>query len=229
MTVANSIKRQLKKVPFVQSAVDWRRNRREGRIRNGLATRGVSTLVEVLDLMHNAEIESFAAFGTMLGIVRERGLIGHDLDVDTAFVISSVKDWNTIETALTSAGYEKVREFAFEGTVTEQSYRSGTFTFDVFGLFPIENEMCRAYLYSREDGEHYARHEHTVRKLDFPKPEALDSVELPEGSIFIPSNYQEYLEAAYGPNWSKPDPSYKHSDYWELIPGKRGKCVLWKS
>lgn len=155
----------------------------------------------VLEALQAAGIRPFIAYGTLLGAVREGGLIGHDSDADLGYVSDHehpadvVTESFDLQRRLVDAGFEVHRYSgaAFKVVVLEgDGSRRGL---DVFAGFVRAGTL---YLMG-EVGAPFDR--------SWVHP--LTEVEL-EGRTFpAPAAPERFLEAMYGTSWRVPDPAYK--------------------
>ena len=167
----------------------------------------LDSIQQVLDALRDAGVEAFLAYGTLLGAVRQGGLIGHDSDADLGYVsrhshpVDVMLESFRLQRHVVDLGYETYRYsgIAFKVEVVEaDGFRRGL---DVFGGFiaaPVGDEPPMLYLM----GEIGAPFE-----LDWIYP--LSTATL-EGRTFpVPALPERLLEVTYGPGWRVPDPAYK--------------------
>jgi SAM-dependent methyltransferase len=166
----------------------------------------LDSIQQVLDAIGDAGVEAFLAYGTLLGAVRQGGLIGHDSDADLGYVsrhshpVDVVLESFRLQRHLNGLGFETYRYsgIAFRVDVIEgDGFRRGL---DVFGGFiaePVGDQPPMLYLMG-EIGSPFERewiHPLTTATL--------------EGRTFpVPGNPEKLLEATYGPGWRVPDPAY---------------------
>ncbi len=139
----------------------------------------------------------FVAYGTLLGLVREGKLIGHDDDVDAMFMLHG----ETPE--------EAGREFLAITDALKQArqnivsvYTSGNFHWefpknillDVFGCWVGEGEIT-GYMFSFKGD-----------RLDILPAKRQNLCGL---DVLTPANPEKFLEGTYGKNWSIPDPHFQ--------------------
>lgn len=175
----------------------------------------------VVDALSECGISAFMAYGTLLGAVRQGGLIGHDSDADLGYVstydqpVDAILESFRLQRALTDLGYPVTRYsgLAFKVLVTESD--GAVRGLDVFGGF-----LRDGHLYLMGEVGHPFRKEwiFPTREIEF------------EGRPFpAPAQPEHLLEAMYGRTWQVPDPAYKftppHSTVRRLNGWFRGTRV----
>jgi hypothetical protein len=166
----------------------------------------LDSIAQVLDAIRDAGVEAFLAYGTLLGAVRQGGLIGHDSDADLGYVSSHSHPVDVmlesfrLQRHVNALGFDTYRYsgIAFRVDVVESDgFRRGL---DVFGGFiaePVGDQPAMLYLMG-EIGSPFERewiHPLTTATL--------------EGRTFpVPAQPEKLLEATYGPGWRVPDPAY---------------------
>jgi hypothetical protein len=166
----------------------------------------LDSIAHVLDAIREAGVEAFLAYGTLLGAVRQGGLIGHDSDADLGYVsrhshpVDVMLESFRLQRHLGSLGFDTYRYsgIAFRVDVIEgDGFRRGL---DVFGGFiaePVGDQPPMLYLMG-EIGSPFER------EWIYP----LTTATL-EGRTFpVPGKPEKLLEATYGPGWRVPDPAY---------------------
>lgn len=161
----------------------------------------VRTVAELMALIRDAAgVETFLAYGALLGAVRNGRLIGHDGDVDVAFLAGS-----PVDAARTSFRIERVLRGA---NCTVQRYSAGTVkvrfgeaggpkqAVDVFAAFPAGGRYYMMPFVSAPARQ--------LRLLPLAEVE-LEGVRLP-----APADPASLLEATYGPGWRVPDPAFQY-------------------
>jgi hypothetical protein len=166
----------------------------------------LDSIEQVLAAIADAGVEAFLAYGTLLGAVRQGGLIGHDSDADLGYVsrhshpLDVILESFRLQRHLTGLGYDTYRYsgIAFKVDVIESDgFRRGL---DVFGGFiaePVGDQPPMLYLM----GEIGAPFE-----LDWIYP--LTTATLEGRELPVPAVPEKLLEATYGPGWRVPDPAY---------------------
>ena len=155
----------------------------------------------VLAALREAGVEPFLAYGSLLGAVREGGLIGHDSDVDLGYVsrwsepADAVLESFRLQRRLVEMGYWVVRYSGMAFRVNVQEADGALRGLDVFAGILRDGHL---YLM----GEVGAPFEPSwIRPLG--------EVMLEGRSYPAPAQPERLLEAMYGPHWRTPDPAFK--------------------
>lgn len=166
----------------------------------------LDSIEQVLAAIRDAGVEAFLAYGTLLGAVRQGGLIGHDSDADLGYVsrhhhpLDVILESFHIQRHLSRLGYTTYRYsgIAFKVEVIEaDGFRRGL---DVFGGFiaePVGDRPPMLYLMG-EIGAPF--------DLEWIYP--LTTATLEGRELPVPAVPERLLEATYGPGWRVPDPAY---------------------
>lgn len=170
--------------------------------------------IELIHTIQNLLAGEFFFFdmGTLLGIIREGRLLGHDLDVDIGVV---VKDFETIEkihNILIHNGCEIFRTYRIDEIgVVEESFMYNNIKFDI-GYYYTKNNQSVIYLMYKDPENPHSDGTLNVVELSCPLIESTTTTLFKGEKINIPSNAEFYLEQRYGENWRIPDKNYI---YWK--------------
>lgn len=152
----------------------------------------------------------FSTCGTLLGLIREGQLLKNDYDLDYAILVNSDEDWVVLGKCLNKIGYRKVRDFSFDGTVTEETYKNNLgVEIDFFGHFIKDGELC-FYSYDKLDSETYPSKDFwTAYILRNGEYCGIKKIHTKIGVVTVPANAEEYLTYNYNDNWRIPDPDFR--------------------
>lgn len=171
------------------------------------------------------------AFGTMLGAVREKGFIKHDIDID---VNMWIEDWSpSLRECLYKHGFQLLHSFEIENGKLgrEETYVMEEITIDVFYIYPAVRQYpyCCDFL-SFPDTASFSQsmkmHGGLIaRRLELPFVKDRIQVLFEGIPMYIPRNYDELLSFRYGPDYMIPNPNWSidsfnnHIVVWEEYMG----------
>ena len=159
-----------------------------------------SRVREVLDRLDAAGYKAFVNSGTLLGLVRDNGVIANDDDVDLAVVLHSessdaaAHEWMELRRKLRESGSLDADYDDLAHTHTKAAAPDGL----MIDLFPAWISDRRLYLFPYSFGDVAA--EDTVPL----QPLAVDDSTTVPG----PARPEALLAANYGENWRTPDPLF---------------------
>lgn len=221
MNITKHILNRLKSDPFISTTYERlignkKTKKRMQRQREEIQNNSAKYLNLVESIMSTSCALYHACFGTLLGIVRDNKLITWDVDIDYAVVISDDFSWNDLEKAMSKSGFKKIREFVFEGIVTEQTYQVDKITIDFFGEFYDGNNMIQ-YTYNKLTGVKYSSYlDYSVFRLTLPRVDKIKQININGVNVSVPCNSEEILASVYNDDWRVPNPNWKSNS---------GKCV----
>jgi hypothetical protein len=144
------------------------------------------------------DYDLFLVYGSLLGAVREGGFIGHDIDLDTAFICratdgpGAAAELRELAFGLIDAGYV-VESFRTHLHVSDDA---GT-RIDVFHLyFDKDDRLCLPFGIAGTT---------TVTRADW---RGVEEIDLPGGRGTVPVNKEQFVEHLYGADWRSPKPGF---------------------
>lgn len=149
-------------------------------------------------------VKYFADYGSLLGLIREKGFVPTDDDVDFSIVDNSIEPTDLIRFLL-SRGFEYLRAFKYDGKITEVSLKYKGVPVDFFYLqYDGGDNYAQAYYWSDE-----ANGWRGLRQLR-DKVGALVPYELSRIKTMIPENYDALLTGHYG-DWRVPNSKWYYA------------------
>lgn len=153
-------------------------------------------------------------YGTLLGAIREKGLIGHDLDLDTGMMYDERKP--EMQDNLLNSGFKKIRQIEVNGRIAEETYQYKGLNIDVFYYSRIDEEHIRCFLFNPVKGltseDTIDRYGGLATRMITYRFIGLSEYTFLGVKVGIPENYDEYLTNCYGPTYMVPDPNFKYSN-----------------
>lgn len=149
-------------------------------------------------------LPAFISFGTLLGAVRNGRLIGHDVDVDLGYLsrhetpVDAIRESFTVERALRErTGWRITRANGGFLQLFPEQVDGSTRNIDVFTCFGTAAGRLYQVNDIGTDGGRSAI-------------EPLQQIELEGRKLPAPAQPEVLLEAAYGPTWQIPDPTFMY-------------------
>ena len=179
--------------------------------RQGIQQYGINILKDVQDILRDLDIQSFADFGTCLGLVREGHLLYHDLDMDIGVIAGNDK-MDKIHQSMENKGYRIWRQYIYRDRVVEESYYFGDIKVDL-NYYENTARYARTWLFYRKPKHHYkndwTRH---IVEMNYSPITGIHFREFGGLQVALPDNPEQLLGEKYGPGWRHPD---KKWIYWE--------------
>lgn len=165
----------------------------------------------VVAALRELDIEPFLVGGALLGMVREGHMLGHDDDIDLAYLsaFSDPADLGAesfaMERALVARGFTVVRHSLAHLAVQ---------FFDAGGRPERYVDIFTGFF---RDGLYHQPF--ALRGADFEAADLLPTHEIEvEGTMLpVPHRPEEWLRFAYGPGWRVPDPSFVFPDTRAIV------------
>ena len=152
----------------------------------------------------------------MLGAVREKGLIKHDLDLD---VVMWSEDYTPkLRTALENYGFQLVHELSVDGgrKGREETYILKDVSIDIFYIYPaIDEHPYYCDFYCCEGSVSFVdsmRKYGCIKARRLQMPWKKDFIRVPFETLSLPicSNAHEILTFRYGEDYMIPNPKWNY-------------------
>ena len=202
------------------------KKRRESFLQNGL---------ELLTRFHQCceenDIKYTLAFGSLLGAVREKGFIKHDLDIDVWIWKEDRPD--DIETILLQYGFVLDHSFTVDDgeLAQEETYIYKDVTIDLFYIYPAVDKLPYCCFFVPEGDavtcqQSMKRYGYVApRRIELPFDHDRILVKFYTSNLYIPSNYEELLVRRYGENYMTPDPHWTNKNKPSIVEWTEKKAI----
>lgn len=191
----------------------------------GVVEQMIDTTEQIIDILaRDVGVHCWLAFGSLLGAAREGKVIGHDSDVDLAYLSHQAtpaalnREMFGITRALRRHGLRVLNKSGSFVTVLFDAPDGGVGSIDIYTCFYLSGQL----------------HETATIRQPVPREaiEPLGTLEFEGRELPVPADPDAMLEVSYGPNWRVPDPSFQHQpprsvtdrfDGWfgNLMPNRR--------
>lgn len=181
---------------------------------------GWEALSRCCEMIRDESIPAYCEYGTLLGMIRERGFIRHDDDIDFGVSPASY-DHRRLVSVARRYGLRFYRAFVWRGVVTEVAFTYKGVPVDFFYTYRHADGRVYGQGYNDfavEGAKDVARTVVRVYKPDF---RGIEDVEINGLKIPLPKGSEDYLLVNYGPDWRIPmegvkgDPSRQNREFFE--------------
>ncbi len=179
--------------------------------RDAIQKNGITIIALVHRLLKEIGIDSFADFGTMLGIIREGKLLAHDIDIDMGVIVKDKIDLDRIRLHLEKFGFRIWRQYFYGDMIVEESYHFCNIKIDL-NYYKISDTDSKTWLFYREPDVEYNDNLRNIVEMTYSPIKEFTTVELAGEEICIPANAEQLLVEKYGPTWRTPDKGWI---YWQ--------------
>lgn len=213
------IKTMISKLHFINK-IRENFNKRKLKNRNKILKTNGYSAIELIDKVgKDCKLKPWIEWGTLLGLVREKAIIGHDYDIDFAVKIDSKQDYELFYKSLLNEGFELIRQFKYGDKIVSESYIHNGIISDI-DYIDETNDYSILYEYDLEpetkiekkQGIHYytnmGGYVYKLPKISLIRDSFKNGV-----SCFIPERTEEHLSALYGSDWKIPNPNFD----WKVL------------
>lgn len=182
---------------------------------------------EVISVIHecfdNYNINYFLDFGTLLGMIREKNFISHDLDIDIGVIVNNKADIVFLRNILMNLGFKLKYEYIFKNLTVEDSFVYKNIKIDI-SYYRNDNKYSRCWLFYTDSdvtiNKEDMNNNMNVVELRYSKIHETEILEINGIKMRIPKNAEKLLEEKYGKEWKKPDKSWIYWKAPSAIPCK---------
>lgn len=174
-----------------------------------LRKRGPEVLADLVEIFKRNSLPIFAAYGTLLGFIREKGFIAHDEDMDFGVMPNTVTPQELLHILLDKeSGFEIKFIYKYRERVSEFKVVYKGIPMDFF-FFDREGGHFLSHLLFYIPGKKYAEpNANTIREVTFAAVDRLKTINVLGVDFPVPENDVEVLESLYGASWKIPDKNW---------------------
>ena len=182
------------------------------RRRKLLKKNGPEVLKDLAAIFKKYNIPAFAAYGTMLGFVRDHGFIAHDDDMDIGVMPGAWTPQKVLKVLLEKEkGFKILFIFKFRDKVTEFKVEYKHIPIDFFFYEETANEFL-SHLYFFVDGIDYpSSNANSMKIVHTPKFKGIECIRIFDVEFPVLKDPERVLTALYGEGWRVPDKGW-HDD-----------------
>ncbi|WP_457788933.1 hypothetical protein [Anaeromassilibacillus sp. SJQ-5] len=221
------LKRKISVLPLFGKLYEFLRHQKHKRQQKLLKKNAGAVTNHLYEVLQDEPISYFYIYGSLLGIIREKQFLSHDIDIDLGILDISQQQVKDLIHKLQSAGFRLIRYCEQENTVTEFTCQYGGIPIDFF-LFQTEGDMMISYEYYRREDLTYPNDETTsIARLVCRRAEGFIDMPLYGTPLRVPRNYEQILCDQYGVDWRVPNTNWKNTEAPNRFDcgDKRGRYV----
>lgn len=207
--IKSSLAKKLKKIPIVYDIGHYimltkEKNKTE-KLRKSFKKHGIEGIRDVQKAMEKTEFDFFFSCGTLLGIIRESGVIEHDVDLDLAIMENPNFSWDKLDRIMSTIDFKPFRSFLIDNKVEEKTYIRNGLQIDIYIEEIVDEDYMRApFFYRRNHINYKERWEHSVAYMYDRLTKNIIKKQIYDFEVNIPENYEEILYGNYGSDWRIP-------------------------
>lgn len=182
-------------------------NSKKARIKRSFKKNSREVIELLVKTLNETNYTYFAAFGTLLGFVRENKNIDYDLDFDFGIINNSSFNFDEFIKFMKKNDFNLHHWYEHQGVIHEFTLynkldKNIHIDFFIFDINSKKERLEKYAYYLEEDGyEAYVEYLPIIKNVIYKN--VYNGICVP-----IPENYEEFLEAAYTKNWRIPDPNW---------------------
>ncbi len=167
---------------------------------------GPEVLFDLAEIFKRHQISAFAAYGTMLGFVRDHGFIPHDDDMDIGIMPNTMTPQQLLHILLEKEkGFQVLFIFKFREGVVEFKVEYKHIPIDFFFFEGDENEVRCPLFFFREEVNYPSPNANSMKILHLPPFKGITTVPVYGCDFPVLEDTENALAALYGESWRIPD------------------------
>jgi hypothetical protein len=189
--------------------------------RRMLRKNGVGVLKVLSEIFERRGIPAFAAYGTLLGFVRDNGFLPHDDDIDIGVLPGEWTANKVLRVLLKEeSGFSFIHGFTYDGRLTEFTVLYDGLSIDFFFYADEGDKFYAGSYHYLPDVAYPAVNANSAQRVVEPRIEDLGKIHVLGVDFPVPNNTEYVLEKLYG-NWRVPDTKWNDNKHpgIEDLPG----------
>ena len=187
--------------------------------RRVLRRMGPDVLQDLSAIFSRHNIQAFAAYGTLLGFVRENGFISHDEDMDFGVVPGTITPQGLLRILLEKEiGFDVKFIFKYQERVVEFKVVYKGIPIDFFFFEDRGEKYVSPLLFYIPEKKYADPRANAVREVTFTAVKGLSKTRLFDLVDFpIPQNAEDVLRSLYGESWRIPDKKWNDNKRPQIV------------
>lgn len=180
---------------------------------------GYRLFAEIDDLMCTHNIPYYCEAGTLLGLVRDKGFIKHDDDIDLGIMPGVIKPADVLSVFINN-GFSWISGHEYDGRFIEFTLEKYGIPVDFFFHSNSEKDGYYDEIFLRyyPDVNYPSEKNNSALLFRYVATKDVTRYSVHGIEVNIPTNVSDVLTSLYGP-WDKPDPNFKsESTGYEILP-----------
>ena len=174
--------------------------------RRRLKKYGPEVVKDLADVFRRWNIQAFAAYGTMLGFVRDNGFIPHDDDMDIGVMPGTISPQELMRILLEKEkGFKLLFVFKYKEKVTEFKVEYKKIPIDFFFYEVKDGEFLSPLYFYIADKKYPSVNANSMKIVHLPPFKGIKWIDIFDCQFPVLDDFESALEALYGKGWRVPD------------------------
>lgn len=163
------------------------------------------------EVFKEINIPYWLEYGTLLGAVRDKNFIKHDIDIDLGLFLDDYS--NDIVRVFKKHGFKRIRKISVDNDRygVEETYLYNKVEVDLF-FYTIKGQYMYAHAFQNEKGKSWSQTlrdngGYIVREICLPYT-GISKIQFLEKNFPIPRDYHAHLSMHYGEDYMIPNPKW---------------------
>lgn len=174
--------------------------------RRRLKKYGPQVVRDLANIFDRWNIPAFAAYGTMLGFVRDGGFISHDDDMDIGVMPGTMSPQEVLRILLEKErGFKPLFIFKYKENVVEFKVEYRKIPIDFFFYTGEKNEVLSPLFFYEADKTYPSVNANSIKIVHLPLFKGIKKIDIFGCKFPVLDDTENALAALYGEGWRVPD------------------------